>query len=275
MGKIGFIGFGAMGSIMIEALVAAKAIPENKIILNTRTPEKLKDFASRHRKVEVSGNIKELAVKSERVFICTGTKEVKSVLEELVRYLPVNAHVITITGMIEIKCVESIFKGRVSKIIPTQIVEVGEGVTLVCHNAEVKPADREFIRSVFGQIGQVKEISENQFDLGTELSSCSPAFYAAILRNICDVAAQHGRLAPEEIKEIVLATAYGTVKLLMEKDIGFTGLISRVATKGGISEEGVKILDQYMPAVFDNVLNATLDKRQKIKEAMREQYGVK
>ena len=44
MNKIGFIGFGAMGGIMVKALVAAKAIPEKNIVLHTRTPDKLRDF---------------------------------------------------------------------------------------------------------------------------------------------------------------------------------------------------------------------------------------
>ena len=145
MGKIGFIGFGNMGSIMLKALLNAGAIPESKVILITRTPQKLKEFAVKYRKVEIAGSLSELATKSDRVFICTGTKEVKPVLSELVRYLPENAHVITITGTIEIKCVESIFSGRITKIMPTQITEVGAGVTLVCHNNKALPEDREFI----------------------------------------------------------------------------------------------------------------------------------
>jgi pyrroline-5-carboxylate reductase len=274
MGKIGFIGFGAMGSIIVKALVGIKAIPEKQIILTTRTPEKLKSFAAQHKKIEVAASIRELAEKSERVFICTGSKEVKPVLEEVVSYLPANAHIITITGMIEIKCIESIFKGRISKIMPTQIAEVGKGVTLVCHNANALPEDREFIKSAFSKVGKVKEIKESQMDLASDLSACAPAFYAATLRSLTDVAQRHGDLSADEIREISLATVYGTAKLLLERDISFTGLIGRVATPGGISEEGVKILDRAMPAVFDEVLSTTLAKRVKIRAQMREQYGV-
>ena len=109
MGKIGFIGYGAMGSIMLKALLDAKAIPQTKVMLTNRTLAKLDDFSKKYPKVEIAKSVPELAAKSERVFICTSTGAVKQVLEELVRYLPENAHAITITGVIEMKCIESIF----------------------------------------------------------------------------------------------------------------------------------------------------------------------
>jgi pyrroline-5-carboxylate reductase len=274
MGKIGFIGYGAMGSIMLKALIDSGAIPENKVVLITRTPDKLKDFTKKYCGVEIAASLPELAKKSRRVFICTGTKEVKPVLTELTQYLPANAHVITITGLIEMQCVESIFPGKITRIMPNQIAEVGAGVTLICHNAKVLPGDRQFISLAFSKIGKIKEIDESQMGIATELTGCAPAFYAAILRHLFKVAAQHGNLTLDELKELIIPTFYGTAKLLMEREITCDDLITRVATKGGISEEGVKILDRTMPGVFAEVLTTTLEKRKKTMALMREQYGI-
>ena len=220
------------------------------------------------------GSVKELAETCVRIFICTGTREVKTVLEEVVRFAAPEVHIITITGAIEMKCLESVFSGAVTRLIPTQVAEVGEGVTLVLHNAKVKPAGRSFINQAFSQVGKVKEITESQMDLAVDLSSCAPAFYAAIMNNLSQTALNHGDLNAEDIKEISLATLYGTAKLIREKDISFTGLIERVATTGGITEEGVKILDRTLPAVFDEVFTTTVAKREKIRAQMRAQYGV-
>jgi pyrroline-5-carboxylate reductase len=274
MNKTGFIGFGAMGSIMVEALLSAKALTENEIILNTRTPEKLKAFAAAHPRIEVVRSIRELAVKCHHVFICTGTKETKTVLEEIAHQSYPDVHIITITGVIELKCLESVFSGAVKRIMPTQIAEVGEGVTLVLHNAKVNIADRSFISDIFSKIGKVKEITESQMDLAADLSGCAPAFYAAIMNNLAQVALKRGVLGAEVIKEISLATLYGTAKLMLEKDIDYQDLINRVATPGGITEEGVKILDRTIPSVFDEVLTTTIGKREKIRALMRAQYGV-
>jgi pyrroline-5-carboxylate reductase len=273
MGKIGFIGFGSMGSIMVEALVNTGAIAADNIVINTRTPSKLKAFTARRPEVEVTSTIPELAERSDRVFICTGTGEVKNILKELARLSP-DIHVITIAGTLELACIQSQFPGRISKIMPTQIAEVGEGVTLVCHNAKAMPADREFIKSAFAKIGRVKEISESQLDLAADLSGCAPAFYAAFLNNLVRAASRYGELPDQDIKEISLATFYGTAKLLLEEDVDFDAFIARVATKGGITEEGVSVLDRALPPALDAMLKATLEKRQKIKAQMRAEYGL-
>lgn len=274
MGKIGFVGFGNMGGTMIRALLKARAIPQNNVMVFTRTKEILKSFMTDFPKVMIANSLSDLGLKCERVFICTGTREVKSVLTELISYLPEDAHVISITGMIETKCLESIFKGRITKIMPTMISEVGEGVTLVYHNNKALPEDKEFIRAAFGKIGRVKEIREEQFDLAADLTSCAPAFYAAILNNLVKVAKRHGDFKTDELNELILPTCYGTAKLLLKSKADYYGLISRVATKGGISEEGVKILDRELPKTFDELLNVTSSKREKVKKQMREQYGL-
>jgi pyrroline-5-carboxylate reductase len=60
----------------------------------------------------------------------------------------------------------------------------------------------------------------------------------------------------------------------MESTVSCDDLIERVATKGGISEEGVKILDRAMPGIFEEILGVTLAKRKKMKKQMREEYGL-
>ena len=274
MNKTGFIGFGAMGGIIAEALVKNNAIPAGKIVLNTRTPSKMKSFLERYPEAEAAGSVQALAGKCSRIFICTGTKEVKAVVEELVGYLQENAHLITITGIIEMKCLESIFTGAITRIMPTQIAEAGEGVTLILHNAKVASGERELIRKAFSKIGRVKEITESQMDLAADLASCAPAFYAAILKHVVAAAEKHGGMAEKDIREISLATAEGTIKLLTDRNLGFEELIRRVATPGGITEEGVKILDRALPAVFNEVFTTTLSKREKLRKQMCEQYGV-
>jgi pyrroline-5-carboxylate reductase len=274
IGKIGFVGFGHMGSTMLRALLINQAIPQDKVIIFTRTQEKIKGFITDYPEVEVAGSLTGLGQKSGRVFICTGTREVKPVLTELAGYLPGDSHVISITGTIEMICLESIFGGRISKIMPTMISEVGEGVTLVCHNSRVTPEDKEFIHSAFGKIGRVKEIREDQVDLAADLTSCAPAFFAAIIHHFTDAAGKHGDFNENEIKNLILPTCYGTAKLLLNCTMDYEGLISRVATKGGISEEGVKILDRRLPEAFNELLTVTLEKRLKTKKLMREQYGL-
>jgi pyrroline-5-carboxylate reductase len=273
MNKIGFIGYGSMGSIMLKALLDAFAVRQEEVIVTTRTKSKLHDFKKHYPNVEIVSTVAELGSKCHRVFICTGTMEVKGVLSELVQYLPPDAHIIIITGNIEIQSIERIFHGSITKIMPNQLSEIREGVSLVCHNEKVLLRDREFIKSAFELIGKVKEVNETQFALGADLCSCAPAFFASILRSLTEAAKHHGSLTEAEVKEMIVWTCYGTARLIVENNTSFADLISRVATKGGISEEGVKVLDGSLPRVFDDLLNITLTKHESVRRRIQEQYS--
>jgi pyrroline-5-carboxylate reductase len=47
-------------------------------------------------------------------------------------------------------------------------------------------------------------------------------------------------------------------------------MLNRVATKGGITEEGVKVFRQSLPNVFDEMFEATLSKRKLINKKIEQ-----
>ena len=73
-----------------------------------------------------------------------------------------------------------------------------------------------------------------------------------------------------ETEEMVIKTLYGTSKLLYENNMGFENMISLVATKGGITEEGLKVLDAEIPEIFNKLFSKTIKKHQIIKRELNE-----
>lgn len=61
---------------------------------------------------------------------------------------------------------------------------------------------------------------------------------ASIFDVICTTAEEHTDIPREKIIKMVLNTMCGTGSLMLEKDMTFEEVVSRVATKGGITEEG-------------------------------------
>ena len=54
---------------------------------------------------------------------------------------------------------------KVSKVIPSVTMEVGRGVTLICHGQEVEKGQKELLENMFGSVGPVKVIVEDCFDV--------------------------------------------------------------------------------------------------------------
>ena len=60
---------------------------------------------------------------------------------------------------------------------------------------------------------------------------------------------------------LVHKTLAGTARILDDEKTGFGTLVVRVATKGGITKEGVRVLEARLPVVFDEVFHATTETR--------------
>lgn len=110
-------------------------------------------------------------------------------------------------------------------------------------------------------IGSVIELPESEMGMGSELVSCMPGFIAAIFNEICISAQKHTSISTEEVVQMVLNTMIGTGQLMIENNYSYQDVITRVATKGGITEEGVKVIQESFPQVSDAIFDKTLEKR--------------
>ena len=110
--------------------------------------------------------------------------------------------------------------------------------------------------------------------MGSELTSCMPGFIGAIFKVITDEAEKHTSINKQDIIRMVLETMYGTGKLLLEKGMSFDDLINRVATKGGITEEGTKIIEEGLPEIINEMFEKTLEKRKMTTEKAQKKFIV-
>lgn len=275
MFEFGLIGYGSMGSMLLNGFLTAGVLSEDQIIVSTRTRSKLYDIKKRLPGVTIADNNLAVAQQSKIVLLAVKPRDVKPVLDEILGGLPRDAHLIFISAGVTISDVERIFPGKVSKVIPSMTMEMREGIALTCHNDYVGEADAKKIEKLFGSISTVKRIEEGNFEVAGDLTSCAPGLLAAIAQEFVRAGLRHGSLTKNEAEQMVIASLYGTAKLIAEKGMDFDEVISRVATPGGITEEGVKVLRTGLPATFDRVFERTLSKQEVVKAAIKEQFSGK
>jgi pyrroline-5-carboxylate reductase len=87
-----------------------------------------------------------------------------------------------------------------------------------------------------------------------------PGFIGAIFKVITDEAEKYTSISKERIVTMVTETMYATGKLLVEKNITFNELINRVSTKGGVTEEGTKVIYEKLPQVINEMFEKTSKK---------------
>jgi pyrroline-5-carboxylate reductase len=270
--ELGLIGYGSMGSTLLNGFLSKGVLSEDQVIVATRTQPKLDGLKKRWPGVAIAINNVAAARESGMVLIAVKPRDVRPVLDEIVSSMPKDAHLVLISAGVTIKNAEHLFPGKISKVIPSITMEVGEGIALVCHNENVCPGDAKRVERMFGAISTVLPMEEKNLEVAADLTSCAPGFFAAIIREFVNAGMRHGTLTKEEAEKMAVATFYGTAKLLAEKGMDFDEVVSRVATKGGITEEGVKVLRKDLPSTFDEVFDSTLSKYAVIKKAIGEQF---
>ena len=271
MKKIGFIGYGSMGKVILDGFLLSGTLKPYEVIISNRTRSKLDHLKNKYPEIEIAENNTITSMKSNLLFIMVGTSDVKDVLEEIKKYTSENTHLVYISAALTIKNVNGIFKGKISKVMPSLTSKVLEGVTLICHNSEVTEVEGKYLNTLFNSIGISKVINEQDFDVGADITSCSPAFIAQIFMEFAKTASLNSGFSTEETEDMVIKTLYGTSKLLSE-GMRFENLISLVATKGGITEEGLKVLDEDIPVTFKKLFSTTIKKHDTIKSELKEHY---
>jgi pyrroline-5-carboxylate reductase len=271
--RVGFIGYGSMGSMVLQGFIKSGVLAPEEIIVSTRTKSKLIDIKKHWAGVTIADDNSEVARKAKYIFLCVKPLEAKNILSEINGFLNSESIVISIAGTVSIKNIEALTHGKVVKLIPSLTSEVLEGISLVCYNQLVSSDEAGYIESLLNGLSKVKRIRENELDLATELTSCAPGFFAAILDEFIKSAMrQNSSIPKKDAEDMVIRTFYGTAKVLVEKNMGFGEMIQRVATKGGITEEGVKVFRTDLPDTFDKVFEATLGKRKTVCRMIDEEF---
>ncbi|HEY3420470.1 MAG TPA: pyrroline-5-carboxylate reductase dimerization domain-containing protein [Methanomassiliicoccales archaeon] len=269
--RYGFVGYGNMGSMLIKGLLEHGAMAEQETVVTNRNKEKLDALKQGHPGVDVVARPSDVA-KADVIFLCVRTGDVKSALEEILPYLRPKAHIVTINGGLQIKNLEKVFPGMITKAIPSMTLGSGHGVTLICHNRCVDTRSARIIEGMFERVGMVQIVKEDQFEIAADLTSCAPAFITAMAQHFAEAGSRRGDLESGTAMRMVVETLLGTALTLSSGEVGLDELRLKVATKGGITEQGLAVLDRELPRIFDQVLEATTAKHELVKDAMTNQF---
>ena len=177
-----------------------------------------------------------------------------------------------INGNIMFGMLEKIAVRKIAKVIPSVTAEINRSQTLVCWNNLVEESDKASLRKILGCMGEVIELPENEMGMGSELVSCMPGLIASMFDVICRAAKSHTALPEEQIVRMVLKTVSATSGLMTEKQMSFQDVVSRVATKGGITEEGTKVIYEMFPNAAEEMFVRTLEKRRLTAEKAEESF---
>lgn len=269
--KVGIIGYGSMGKMILEKLWEAQIIAKEDLYIANRTYGKIEHLKNEY---NVCQSNAELAAETDVIFICAGPGDIKNILEDIKSVASEDALLVSLNGSVTFEMLEKVLPHKYAKVIPSLTAEINRSQTLVCYNEGATETDKATLIKLMGCMGDVIELPEQEIGIGSELVSCMPGFIAAMFDVISKSAKPHTTLTEDQIIQLLLHTLVGTGELMLEKGLSFDEVVKRVATKGGITEVGTRIIYEQMPDVADELFDKTLERRRETTERAKARFEV-
>jgi pyrroline-5-carboxylate reductase len=124
---------------------------------------------------------------------------------------------------------------------PNTAIEVSESVSTVS-GSNVSKDQEILISELFGELGKVFIVPENQLNAFMSLSSCGIAYAFRYIRAAMEAGVEMG-VYPQTAKEVVLQTLKGAVALLEKTNAHPEAEIDKVTTPGGITIRGLNEME--------------------------------
>ncbi len=240
--KVGIVGIGKMGGGIAKRFIEQKVVLPQNLILCEKVKEKLIPFQKEGTKI---CSIQELAKLADLIIIAVEPHDLKAVLEGMKDNLTSSKVIVSIVAGVSISYISRIIKIPIPiiRVMPNTAVVIGEGVCAFCKGKQVTQNNLEDVTEILSVLGELIEIPEENFDAVTGLSGSGPAFvYLAILGLI--KGGEKAGLSEELARRLALKTFIGASKLALCSNKDLRKLISSVATPGGTTVEGLKVLEQ-------------------------------
>ncbi|CAM3446630.1 late competence protein ComER [Brevibacillus invocatus] len=272
LNRIGVIGTGSMGSILLEAWLTAKALSPTQLIVHNRTPAKAVRLAEKYPGLSVAQSNTEVAQTSSILLLCVKPSEYNVLLEQLAPALTTNHLMITITSPIKLKQLETQVPCPVARVVPSITNAAKSGVSLCEFGSRITQQHRQNIFSLFSTISQPIEVSETYLRVSSDITSCGPAFLSYILQQMIEDAEKETGLSHEAATYLVTHMLIGMGELLKQELFTLPTLQQRVCVPGGITGEGLVALQKGVPGLFAEVFHRTHAKFAEDQELVQQQW---
>ncbi|OQP03449.1 late competence protein ComER [Geobacillus sp. 46C-IIa] len=271
--NIGVIGTGNMGTILIEALVDSGAVKAEQLIITNRTLAKAFNIQKTYPGITVAADPPETVKQADIVFLCVKPLDIHPLLQQLAPHWTREHCLVSITSPISVGQLEAAVPCQVVRAIPSITNRALSGSILVTFGSRCSAACRQTIDDLLRRIATPVLIDDAITRVASDIASCGPAFFSYLLQCFIDAAAAKTAITKDQATVLATDMIIGLGELLKRDLYTLQTLQEKVCVKGGITGEGIAVLEQKIDGVFEEVLRKTHEKFREDVEKVRQQFS--
>ena len=239
--RLGFIGGGKLAGSVIRGLVRAKFCAPGLILVSE--PNEASRRVLEH-ELGVTGTTAnaEVAEKSEIIFIGVKPSVVVPVLNELAPLLE-RKLVGSLAAGVRVSSLEKTAAAHFMRAMTNTPSAICRAATALARGTHTTNSELSAVREIFGAIGVVVEVSENQIDAVTALAGSGPAFVYTVIEAMAHGGEKMG-LALDAALALATQTVLGAAQLASETKLSPAELRAMVVTPGGTTAAGLAAMEE-------------------------------
>ncbi|MBN8191033.1 late competence protein ComER [Bacillus sp. NTK074B] len=272
--KVGIIGTGNMGKIMIEALIESNAISPSHLHITNRSIKKAEDIKKKFTKINVGFSNGDVISTSDLIFICVKPHDVYDVIQENKKRFTKEKCVVSITSPVNVGQLESLLSCSCARFIPSITNRALSGVSLLTFGDQCSDNWRRVLTSLARNISTPVEINENVTRVASDIVSCGPAFFSYVTQQFINAAVEVTEIDQETATVLASEMLVGLGDLLKKNIYTLPTLQEKVCVKGGVTGIGISVMERELGDVFEKLFEATQEKFVDDIEGTKSQFGL-
>lgn len=250
--KVGFVGFGNMGSAIYYRLIK-QGIKQENIAVYDKDLEKLK-------KAEINSVSLDIEKTFDYIVIAVKPKDIKS--------LKMNwkGTIVSIAAGVNMRALKDVFKSfEVVRLMPNTPLLVGEGISGVFFTKKAQSSFKEDVKSFLELFTKIVVVEKEELmDAITAISGSGPAFAYQFIEALADAAVRLG-LGRADSYLLASQMLLGSAKMVLETNEHPAVLKDMVTSPAGTTIEGLAVLEEngFRSAIIE-AATAAFDRAQEM-----------
>lgn len=242
--KIGVIGGGKMGGVLISGIISRKLISAGNIAVSDTVTERLEDLRKTYGVYTTDDN-KKVTKLSDIIILAVKPQNMSEVIEDISSAFHQSKLIISIAAGISTKFIEGLLKkkARVIRVMPNTPALIGEGAAALTCGAHATDEDLDMACHIFESVGITVNVKEELMDAVTGLSGSGPAYGFLIIEALTDAGVNLG-LSRDTALKLSAQTIMGAAKLCLTGNRHPAELKDMVTSPGGTTIAGLKALEE-------------------------------
>ncbi|MCG9126823.1 pyrroline-5-carboxylate reductase [Candidatus Poribacteria bacterium] len=256
--KLGVIGIGKMGGIIVRSVVNNLLSPQQISIVDL--DQELVSQLCNDTGVTAVSNIQELVNTSDYILCAVPPIGIPHILPQISQCITEKQWLISIAAGVSTPTLEAYFTSPppIVRVMPNIAASVGAAVSVLSRGVAANEEHLSQAQKIFDCCGITLIMEEHHINAVTGVSGSGPAYVALFIEALADAGVQVG-LSRKDAQTLAIHTVFGTASIMKESNEHPANLKNRVTTPGGTTAAGLHALEKggLRSTIADAILSAT------------------